>query len=172
MALISRTLPVSVSAPATPKAAVAMDNPIKAIRDELHLTQKEAASLCGVTEQVILKTEQGLYPTIGPSVLLSMAELSGVSVGIIEAQYEEWLQQELKTVKLLPPEMDQAYKDFRNFPLWREMTCHLNGVPNSVNSLCKLFKLNPYVIQKYEAGRLKQAPLQLEERIAYIRGTF
>ncbi len=146
-------------------------NPIKRLRTELGMTQSTAASIAGVTEQVILKTEQGLYPTMPPSVLYSFAELSGLSVGIIAAMYDDWINEALLTVKL--PQavgLDEAYLNRFEFHGWKTVVCRLNGVPDTVNSFCKLFKMNPYVIQKYESGKLKQAPLQLVERVAFIKG--
>lgn len=148
-----------------------IENPVKKIRKDLNLTQREAASIAGVTEQVILKTEQGLYPTMPPSVLYSFGHLSNLSVGLIEAMYEDWINQELRTVKL--PQavgLYDAWTSRYEFRGWRTVVCRLNDVSDTVNSFCKLFKMNPYVIQKYESGKLKQTPLQLVERVAYMRG--
>ena len=144
-------------------------NPIKLIRESNHLSQKAAASLCGITEQVILKTEQGLYPTMPPSVLGAFAELGGCTQNELEYRYEKWIDEELLKVKL-PTTIDIAHpSEFLHF---RTIVCGINNMPDSVNAFCKLFKMNPYVIQKFEAGRLKQTPLQLVERIAYIKGEF
>lgn len=146
-------------------------NPIKKIRTELHMTQREAADVCEVTEQVVLKTEQGLYPTVPPSVLFAFASLSNLSVGLIEASYEDWINQELRKVKVPTNTfMTDFWNSATTFPEWRGLVCALNDVPNSVNAFCKLFKMNPYVIQKYEGGKLKATPVQLVERVAYIKG--
>lgn len=149
-----------------------IQNPIKKIREELNLTQKEYAKLACVTEQVVLKAEQGLYPTLPPSIMRVAVTESNLSVGLIEAMYEDWILQELRDVKLpttfVPSQVGFYTPD--QFIGWRAVVCRMNGVPNSVNGFCKLFKINPYVIQKYEGGKMKSIPLQLVERIAFIRG--
>jgi transcriptional regulator with XRE-family HTH domain len=145
-------------------------NPIKILRMELGLTQGALASIAGITEQVILKSEQGLYPTLPPTVLRALSKVTGISESNIEAQYEEWINSELKLVELPPATL--KFDTPESFLLWKAELCTLNEVPNSVVAVCKLLKINPYVIQKYEAGRLKQTPLQLVERVAFIRGVF
>jgi transcriptional regulator with XRE-family HTH domain len=145
-------------------------NPLKELRIAYHLSQREAASICGITEQVILKTEQGLYPTMPPSVLYAFSAYVQVTPESLESEYEYWINAELLKVKLpvgLPTPRTPA-----EFLQWRGHVCLLNKVPDTLNSFCKLFKINPYVMQKFEAGKLKQTPLQLVERIAFIRGEF
>lgn len=143
-------------------------NPIKRIRETAGKTQKDYASLAGITEQVVLKVEQGLYPTLPPSIhrVAAMLSITETMEGI-EDEYEEWIKQELKSVKLPNTILPVSPSDMVT---WRSIVCRLNEQPNSVVALCKLLKINPYVIQKFEAGRMKQTPLQLAERIAYIKG--
>ena len=144
-------------------------NPIVALRKELRITQKELAEQAHITEQVVLKAEQGLYPTLPPSLLRMVSQLSELAPGLIEANYEAWINEELKKTKL-PSVGNQMVTNPVNFKEWRQKVCELNDVPNSVNGLCKLLKIHPYVIQKYESGRMKGVPIQLIERIAYIKG--
>lgn len=143
-------------------------NPLKQIRESAHLTQREAASIAGITEQVVLKAENGMYPTLPPSILGAFASISGEAKEVIEYRYEAWIDQELRKVKL----SSVGFETPESFIVWRGIVCKMNDVPDTTNSFAKLFKINPYVIQKFEAGRLKQTPLQLVERIAYIKGEF
>jgi DNA-binding XRE family transcriptional regulator len=143
-------------------------NPIKAYRTEYHLTQRELASVCGITEQVVLKSEQGVFPTLPPSILEGLHTLSGDSKENIELSYEDWIKRELKDVKL-PTGRDAAIRDFVLFKTWMKSICELNEVPVTINSFCGLIKIHPYVIQKYVSGKMKEAPRQLVERIKYIR---
>ncbi len=144
------------------------ENPVKDARLSVGLTQREMASLAGVTEQVVLKTEQGLYPSIPPSMYGVLKVLDpNADLDQVAFQYENWILQELGHVKL--PSVG-SYDTPVGFISWRAHVCLLNNVQNSVSGFCKLMKINPYVIQKYEAGRLKQTPVQLVERIAYIKG--
>lgn len=148
-----------------------IENPIRKIRTDLGYTQREFADIADVTEQVVLKTEQGLYPNLPPSMSHTAKHLSNLSVGLLEAAYLDWINQELLKVKL-PPETDTRWRSQQDFPAWRMEVCRANKVANSVNGLSKLLKLNPYVLQKWEGGILKAVPIQLIERLAFIRGAF
>ena len=147
-----------------------MTNPIRNYRRDLNLTQEALASIAGITKQVVLKAEQGVYPTLPPSLLKALSTVTRRESLFIENEYEQWINEELYNVRL-PDQLTINYMllDWRLFPQWREHVCKLNGVPNSVSAFCGLMKMHPYVIQKYEAGRLKSTPLQLMERIAFIR---
>lgn len=145
-------------------------NPIKAYRAEYHLSQRDLSSLCGITEQVVLKAEQGVFPTMPPSLLEGLHTLTGDSKANIEASYEDWIKRELKNVTLPPDYADNWLRDFILFKDRYLMTvCEMNGVPVTINSFCSLMKIHPYVIQKYVSGKMKEAPRQLLERIEYIR---
>ena len=144
-------------------------NPISKIRKELRLTQKELAQRANITEQVVLKAEQGLYPTLPPSLLRTTDYLAGLPQNSIENRYEAWIDEELLKVKL-PSASHHMVTDRINFVNWRSTVCGMNQVPDSVNSFCKLMKIHPYVIQKYESGKMKGVPVQLIERIVFIKG--
>lgn len=143
-------------------------NPVKTYREEYKLSQRDLASLCGITEQVILKVEQGVFPTLPPSVLKGLSTLTGDSATNIELSYEDWVKRALKDVDL-PAGRDGAIRDFVLFKTWMEEVCELNGVPPTINSFCGVIKLHPYVIQKYVAGKMKEVPRQLVERVDFIR---
>lgn len=155
-------------------------HPIKKYRTEANLSQKELAAMAGITEQVILKAEQGLYPTLPPSVLRAMRELTGKSFTEIEDEYEAWNLEELTHVVLpvssashtsvgIPPSEERQLRDPMLFKHWMHLVCDLNDVPTNVNAFCKLLKIHPYVIQKWTAGKMKEVPAQLLERVSYIR---
>ena len=145
-------------------------NPIKTYRTEYHLTQRDLSSLCGITEQVVLKAEQGVFPTLPPSLLEGLHVLTGDSKTNIELSYEEWIKRELHSVDLPDPTSDKLLRDFVLFKdSYLPQTCRLNSVPVTINSFCALIKIHPYVIQKYVSGKMKETPRQLLERIEYIR---
>lgn len=144
-------------------------NPIKAYREEFHLSQRALASLCGITEQIILKVEQGVFPTLPPAVLKGLSTLTEDSQSNIEASYEDWIKRELKTVTL-PAGRDGAIRDCLLFKTWMEEVCELNEVAPTINAFCGVIKLHPYVIQKWVAGKMKEVPRQLVERVRFIRG--
>lgn len=146
-------------------------NPIKAYRNEYHLSQRDLSSLCGITEQVVLKAEQGVFPTMPPSLLDGLATLTGDSKVNIETSYEDWIKRELKTVDL--PSDRHSDNLLRDFVLFKDKylpaVCRLNNVPVTISSFCALIKIHPYVIQKFVSGKMKETPRQLLERIEYIR---
>jgi transcriptional regulator with XRE-family HTH domain len=144
-------------------------NPVSRIRKDLSLTQVDLARRARITEQVILKAEQGVYPTLPPSLLRMLGYLTGTPESQIEAEYEAWIDEQLKEVKL-PSCGKQMVTDFVLFNEWRSTVCNLNGVPDNINSFCKLMKIHPYVIQKYSAGKMKGVPVQLIQRIGQIKG--
>lgn len=144
-------------------------NPIKTIRTTRNITQHEFANIAGVGEQVVMKTELGLYPNIPPSVLRVAAQLGQIPASVVEADYQAWIKEELRSVKLPNTPLPKTPKEFIK---WRHTLCGLNDEPDSQYALARLLKLNPYVIQKYEAGKMKQTPLQIAERVALIRGDF
>lgn len=147
-------------------------NPIKSYRNEYHLSQRDLSSLCGITEQVVLKAEQGVFPTMPPSLLEGLATLTGDSKTHIEASYEDWIKRELRSVDL-PTGYGVNDKILRDFVLFKDRylpdVCRINNVPVTVSSFCALIKIHPYVIQKYISGKMKEVPRQLVERIEYIR---
>lgn len=146
-------------------------NPIKAYRTEYHLSQRDLSSLCGITEQVVLKAEQGVFPTMPPALLTGLATLTGDSKTNIELSYEDWIKRELKTVDLPSDRhMDNLLRDFVLFKdKYLPTVCRLNNVPVTISSFCALIKIHPYVIQKFVSGKMKETPRQLLERIQYIR---
>lgn len=144
-------------------------HPIKRYRTDAHMTQRELASIAGITEQVILKAEQGLYPTLPLSVLNSVSQLTGQGVTEIEDEYEAWNYAELAHVKLPPAESDSLIQEPMTFKHYMHLVCELNNRPTNVNSFCKVVKIHPYVIQKWASGKMNNPPVQLLERISYIR---
>ena len=145
-------------------------NPIKAYRTEYHLSQRDLASLCGITEQVVLKAEQGVFPTMPPSLLEGLYTLTGDSKVNIEKSYEDWIKRELVSVGLPDRSNDRMLLDHIIFKdSYLPQVCSINNVPITINSFCSIIKIHPYVIQKYVSGKMKETPRQLLERIEYIR---
>lgn len=145
-------------------------NPVKKVREESHLTMKAFASLAGVTEQNVVRAEGGMFGSLPPSIIEAIKALTGLAYEDIVAAYEEWVEAELKEVKLPHPSSDKMILDRATFVDWKYTVCALNDTPNTTVGFCKLFKMHPYVIDKWESGKLKSAPLQLVQRLAHMRG--
>ena len=146
-----------------------MENIVTRIRKDYRLTQKQIADTAGITEQVVLKAEQGLYPTLPPALLQSLHDLTGTRKVFLETEYERWIDESLANIKL-PEVGNQMVTDYILFNEWRSTVCGMNHVPDNINAFCKLLKIHPYVIQKYSAGKMKGVPIQLIKRIGQIKG--
>ena len=147
-----------------------MINPIKEVREANALTQRAFASLAGVTEQIIIRAESGMFGSLPPSVVRAVQVYTGESNLAIIRHYEAWVEQELKEVKLPNGMSDKMILSRAEFIDWKKAVCILNGVPDTSVGFCKLFKMHPYVIEKWESGKLRSAPLQLVQRLAHMRG--
>lgn len=145
-------------------------NPIKEVRLDHNLTQKAFASLAGVTEQIVIRAEGGMFGTLPPSMINAIKVFTGESSLVIVDKYEDWVERELKEVKLPDASSDHMILDRITFLDWKSTVCALNNVPNTGVGFCKLFKMHPHVIDKWESGKLKSAPLQLVQRLAHMRG--
>lgn len=147
-----------------------MQNPVREVREEHKLTIKAFASLAGVTEHVVIRAEGGMFGSLPPSILRSVEVLTGDKPDQITAAYERWVEYELSQVQLPAAKLDHMIEEPISFQDWMVIVCDLNDVPKSAISFCKLFKMHPYVIEKWINGKLKSAPLQLVQRLAHMRG--
>ena len=147
-----------------------MKNPVKEVREEHNLTQKAFASLAGVTEQVVLRAESGMFGELPPSMVQAVHTLTGEDSDEITASYSRWVEYELSQVKLPDGSADKMVLDRSTFIEWMGTVCAMNDTPNTSVGFCKLFKMHPYVIDKWISGRLKSAPIQLIQRLAHMRG--
>lgn len=147
-----------------------MMNPIKKVREEHNLTMKAFASLAGITEQNVVRAEGGMFGSLPPSIIDAVIALTGREYFNVQQEYEEWVEAELKEVKLPYATSDKMILDRATFIDWKKAVCILNGMPDTTVGFCKLFKMHPYVIDKWISGKLKSAPLQLVQRLAHMRG--
>lgn len=145
-------------------------NPVKRTREEHNLTQKAMASLAGVTEQVVLRAEQGMFGELPPSMIEAVSTLTGEDSDYITKSYKQWVDMELSKVRLPDGSADKMVLDRETFIEWMNTVCAMNDTPNTSVGFCKLFKMHPYVIDKWISGRLKSAPIQLIQRLAHMRG--
>ena len=147
-----------------------MKNPVKEVREEHNLTQKAMASLAGVTEQVVLRAESGMFGELPPSIIQAVRTLTGDDSDEITETYKNWVEYELKQVRLPDGSADKMVLDRETFIEWMNTVCAMNDTPSTSVGFCKLFKMHPYVIDKWIGGRLKSAPIQLIQRLAHMRG--
>jgi len=117
------------------------ENPVKNARRFLNLTQVELARRCNVSRQTVLRTEQGVYTGLPPSV---GNELEASVPGIYDA-YRSWqsAQRRANYGKLIEP---YSFSESQHpFKRWR-----LDSGLNSRMGVCKDFCFHPAVITKFE----------------------
>lgn len=148
-------------------------NPLKTFRETHGITQKDMASVANVQISVVSRTENGTYAAIPPSILYAvklMGSLTAADISQLTQNYALWVENELRKVvlpvQIIDPDTDTTPEQFE---VWRELVCKINGIPNTQISFAGLMKVNTYIIEKFEGGKMKQIPAQILERIRFIR---
>ena len=146
-------------------------NPIKVIRENHNLSQKAFASLAGVTENIVVRSELGMFPEMNPSIFstLKVLEPNKDPLRILD-EYELFILASLANVKMpyypKKPELD-SIDDMLHF---RKALTEANDVSNTNYSMCKLLKVNIYPLDRFLKGRQDEAPSNIYERILRIKG--
>lgn len=113
------------------------ENPLRRIRRSHNLTQKEVAIGAGITPQVVLKAEQGLYGMVPPRLISVLSEISEIGEKDLEERYKKWqaekrLESRAEVLsKLCIPTGGISYGEFRR------------TVAGSTNAFCRLLCLHP-----------------------------
>jgi transcriptional regulator with XRE-family HTH domain len=137
-------------------------NPYKKIRLENSLTQKEVAKDLGITSQVILRVEQGLFSNPPPQLTSYLAALSldaGMTPNRLSALYFAWVYQQRKiNSKALP--VARAVKITTGGPMskrysWKEFRKNILGL--SVAGTAKLLVIQISLLQDMEKTGRNQA---------------
>lgn len=150
-------------------------NPIKKFREEQNLTQVDLAKLANVSISVVSRVENGTFANVPPSITNAIKHLCGgfhhyADSSNLLRDYVRWVNDELTQIKLPNPLIDpDRSMTPEQFAVWRSVVCKLNGVADTAISFAGLFKLNIYVVDKWEKGTMKQIPSQILERVDYVR---
>lgn len=149
-------------------------NPIKVIREEHNLTQSDLASLAGVTTQVVVRSELGMYPEINPTIVRACRTLSGKPETELDREYELYILSQLSSVKLplaIPLDSETLRRQLSTVEgmlKFRKDLTSANDVSDSNYSLCKLLKVHLYPIERFLKGRKETPPYQIVERMEQI----
>lgn len=144
-----------------------MEHPIVEFRKEHHISQDELANTCGITRQILVFAEQGIYPELPPSIIDGIKDEYGLlSTADFQEKNTAYIRQELDALDIRPwlghtngdPDMVPA----NSFVEWR------NLISDSVTNFGKLIKIQPITIRKYESGKTHNLPIQLVERLRYF----
>lgn len=148
-----------------------MTNPIAQLRKEANLSQKSLSSIAGVTEQVVSRTELGTFGEIPPSIVEALITLDkNLDVMQLNRDYDNWIESEIKKCRLPDVELDPSERtSVDDWIEWRMKFSVLNRIPGTVISFCGKFKIHPYVISKWEKGRMAQIPDGVIDRVKLIR---
>jgi hypothetical protein len=117
------------------------ENPVRSSRRRLGLTQLDLASACNVSRQTVLRTEQGVYTSLPPS----LGEWLVSDVPGIYTAYHAWQRAKRRNSygRLVEPyTFDLSDNPFRR---WR----HDSGLASRMG-VCKDFCLHPAVVTKFE----------------------
>lgn len=138
------------------------DNPFKSLRISLGLSQKEIADQIGITSQVVLRNEQGLYTTPNVqimTVLLREAHSRGIikhTYHSLTEAYDTWVKDVRHTNGYIfnrPITFKLGHRPVAHpFRIWRE------SFGFSRIGFCKLLALHPSIVQSYEEGRTGPLP--------------
>lgn len=123
--------------------------------------------------QTIHKATMGLHSHIPPRLLDHMAKTSGVPKEEWEKDYADWVDKELRILLLdirtgkieaeafFVPSSKLA-ETYPTFSDWRRSLSY------SQIDFCKTFLLHQAIIQRYEAGLMKNLPESLKDRVRFI----
>lgn len=143
-------------------------NPLKEIREKNNLTLKEFGSLAGVSEQLVIRNENGLFTDINPSILKTCMYLDTVREQELKDRYDKYIMSSLANVTLpyVPKRGDLDNLD--DMLEFRKALTEANDMSDSNYSMCKLLKIHLYPIERFTKGRKDTAPVNLYDRIEQI----
>lgn len=143
-------------------------NPLKEIREKNNLSQKAFASLAGVSEQVVIRNELGMFRDINPSILQTCLSVDTIHEEALKDRYELYILSELANVKLPYIPERGSLDTIEGMKEFRKALTEANDMSDSNYSMCKLLKLHLYPIERYMKGRKDTAPIHVYERIEEI----
>lgn len=122
-----------------------MQNPIKVKRHELQLTQNELAEKAGVTRQVVVLSEQGMYKVPPESLLRTLCRMDFTAHAVLLANYACWVTNQRFAHRDLFMRVDLrlAGKD-----KWAYLKHQVAG--KSQQGFCRALVYQPSLIREYE----------------------
>lgn len=118
-------------------------NPIKQARQEAGLSQNQLAQMIGVSRQIVVKTENGMYRFPSTKILAALDPDGTLN---LEAKYKHW--QEQKRLKLV----NQLIVTGDTFQQLIEDNWE------NINSACRALCLNPETVTRYIKRTTRRMP--------------
>jgi transcriptional regulator with XRE-family HTH domain len=161
-------------------------NLVKHLRETAHLSHKELAEKCGVSTQVVLRTEQFLYPKLSDKIANQLPGLSGYDIqpGSLKAiylrqrrhhvrEFSKWITDavDYRTVVSRSLAHAEAHHNSRKSPIecFRVFLFEHYGLPASQIKFCASTGLHPYLLSQVEKGRISwEQSKQLREVLSDV----
>lgn len=134
-----------------------IENPLKTLRQRVGLTQQEVATQAGVTRQVVVLAEQGLYhrpparvlQTLTAACLRAGIDVGGTkSSGLITANYLVWVDQKRTCNSHLFQNID-----LRLAPVGRDKFDYIKKQFASNMEFCRALVYQPSLVREFEKKR-------------------
>jgi transcriptional regulator with XRE-family HTH domain len=147
-----------------------MENPIRAARRSLNLTQRSLAEQAGISPTAVLRYEQGLYEEISDKIYRTLLEYEPLDVSIVDlpAYYRAWrTHHQYEASKYFNPLPALAVlSDEHPFVTFRRsITTRAVGKDSRI-SFCILLAIHPSVVLDYEAGKQEHMPNLIQQALA------
>lgn len=147
-----------------------MRNPIKELRLERGMTQKELAELAGMTPHGLLRYEQGLYENLSNNLLTTISDHFGFTPedhSLFIQQYDAFrleIQRNASIYMDNPPPV-QISPNHHPFETFRDhVTLRAVGTKSRIR-FCILLAVNPAVVLNYDKGKQGPMPSLISEAL-------
>lgn len=147
-------------------------NIIKVLREHSNYTIKEFAEYADVSEQVVLRTEQGTYSDVPPSISQAISKLHNMTFDEIKNEYanykvarRKWSQKESPLVLELLNDLKSTVSFQHPFIYWR-VAC---GYDTRMG-FCIAFCVHNATLTRFEKGRSEYVPEVLYDVFCDIFG--
>lgn len=149
------------------------DEPVnitKKIRLENDMGLQTFAGYAGVSQQIVLRTDQGVYADIPISILTALLELSRITSNDLKIKYAQYIKEHRLWAQaekpLNPNHILHADSPLHPLVSWRILCGY-----ESRMSFCTAFCLHSSTITRFEAGEAKSVPHILKELFLDIYDT-
>lgn len=138
---------------------------IRELREELHISQDQLASLAEVSRHAVIRSEQLCYSSPLPSIVQALSDLTGLSENeIVQFYLNDVKHNRIKAGLLLFPFHNYLLAlthqlivsagtmvSQHPFAIWRMTCCDLLGVSTSQVHFSIMTSIHPATLSKYEA---------------------